>query len=100
MKRKALMLALGIFILGFAVRAGTPLAPPPETKMDYGFTALDEATMKALLKQGNLSIVRQRANLSLINITSGQLVNAPIDLCWKTITDFENYPKFMPQTRI
>jgi len=78
--------------------AGEISSPPPEAASDYGFAELDDATMKSLLKQGSMVIVRHREDLSLINVTSAQLLNAPLEVVWATITDFENYPDFMPQT--
>jgi len=90
------LIALGL-ALPFAGRVEIPAAPP-ETRPDYGFAELNPSTMKSLLSQGSLIIVRQRPDLTLINVTSGALVNAPLEKCWEVITDFEHYPEFMPQT--
>jgi ribosome-associated toxin RatA of RatAB toxin-antitoxin module len=54
--------------------------------------------MDSLFRQGSLLIVRQKPDLTLINITGGQVVNAPLDQVWEVINDFERYPEFMPQT--
>lgn len=98
MKRRLTVMVLAVmFILPIPAQVAIPPAPP-ETRADYGFAAMNEATMKALLAQGTLIVVRQRPNMSLINVTAGQIVNAPINLVWATITDFASYPKFMPQT--
>lgn len=99
MKAVKLALVMTLFILAMPLSGKIEIPPPPpETASDYGFGELDEATMKKLLEQGSLIIVRQKEDLSLINVTAGQVVNAPIDLVWAAITDFEHYPEFMPQT--
>ena len=72
--------------------------PPPACKADYGFSTLDQATIKSLISQGSLIVVRQRKDLSLINVTAAQVVNASPEVVWATLTDFEAYPRFMPQT--
>ena len=72
--------------------------PPPACKADYGLSTLDQATIKSLISQGSLIVVRQRKDLSLINVTAAQVVNASPEVVWATLTDFEAYPRFMPQT--
>ncbi len=90
--RKILTAVPGILLaLGMA-------AAPPEVKFEYGFGNLDQQTMDALFKQGSLLIVRQKPDLTLINITGGQVVNAPLDTVWETLNDFNHYADFMPQT--
>ncbi len=72
--------------------------PPPGTRSEYGFAELDESTMEKLLDQGAMIVVRQNEDMTLVNVTAGQLVDAPLDTVWEVVTDFENYPEFMPQT--
>jgi len=87
-----------IFLAGLSALASEGRSPPPEVEQNYGFARLDTSSMLALLEQGNLVIVRQDEDLSLINVTSGQIVDAPVEVVWNTITDYDNYPAFMPQT--
>jgi ribosome-associated toxin RatA of RatAB toxin-antitoxin module len=91
---------LRLVLLGVCLTLLAPSmsSPPPACKADYGFSALDQATVKALISQGSLIVVRQRKDLSLINVTAAQVVNASPEVVWATLTDFEHYPRFMPQT--
>lgn len=99
MRKRTKILMAWLVLLLLPIPASLKIPPAPrETAADYGFGALDQATMKSLLAQGTLIIVRQKSDLSLINITAGQVVNAPLEVCWATINDYANYPKFMPQT--
>ena len=93
MKIRFSLLVLGIVLLGLNVPK-----PPKECSVDYNFAALDPATIKALSGQGSLVIVRQRKDMTLINVTAAKVVNAPPEVVWAVLTDFEHYPKFMPQT--
>lgn len=92
------IMALSLVLI-LPVPGSLKLPPAPrEVQADYGFGALDQGTMKSLLQQGTLIIVRQKPDMSLINVTAGQVVNAPLETCWAAVTDFLNYPKFVPQT--
>ena len=96
---------VGALVLVLLWALGTPRAraelppPPAEIGFEFGLSSLDETTMKTLVSQGYLIIVRQNPDLSLVNITAGRLVNAPPAVVWKTVTDFENWPKFVEQTK-
>ncbi|HUT54799.1 MAG TPA: SRPBCC family protein [bacterium] len=101
MKRRAVIMVLLVFCLAlpFTGREETPLpAAPPEVNYDYGFGNMNQQTMNYLFEQGSLLIVRQKPDMTLINITGGQVVNAPLAKVWEVINDFEHYPEFMPQT--
>lgn len=83
----ALLLASGVADLAHG--AGTP---------DAELAAIDQAVVKRLMRQGSLVIVRQRPDLTLVDVTAGQVIDAPLEVVWATLTDFESYPRFMPQT--
>ncbi len=98
MKQRRIIPALMVSLLVCPV-AGTTVPPPPEEpEHEYGFAELDEQTLTRLLSQGSLMIVRTRDDMSLINVTSGQVVDAPRDVVWSTLIDYESYDEFMPQT--
>ncbi len=59
---------------------------------------LDPNQVAALARQGSLVIVKLKPDGSLKEIVAAAVVNAPSDKVWDLIVDFENYPKFMPQT--
>jgi len=93
MKQRLSLLLVGLALLGLTIPK-----PPRESSFDYNFSALDQTTIKSLAQQGSLVIVRQRKDMSLINVTAAKVVNAPPEVVWAVLTDFEHYPKFMPQT--
>jgi len=95
MKTQLRLVLLGVCL---ALMAPGMSSPPPECKADYGFSMLDQATIKALVSQGSLIVVRQRKDMSLINVTAAQVVNVSQEGVWATLIDFESYPRFMPQT--
>lgn len=99
MKKAKTLRLTALLLLMAALPALAAIPPPPKEIAEVrGFAELDEATMKRLFEEGTLIIVRHRPDMTLVNVTAGQLVNAPIDAVWSVLTDFENYPKFMPQT--
>ena len=56
---------------------------------------LDESTLKVLLNRGEL-ILLEEENGKLKYITLAIIIDAPLDKVWQVITDFENYPDFIP----
>ena len=56
---------------------------------------LDESTLKILLNKGEL-IHLEEINGEIKYITLTILIDAPLDKVWKVLTDFENYPEFIP----
>ncbi len=56
---------------------------------------LDESTLKELLNRGEL-IHLEEENGKLKHIDYAILIDAPLDKVWHVITDFENYPDFIP----
>ena len=56
---------------------------------------LDESTLKELLNRGEL-IHLEEENGKLKYIDYAILIDAPLDKVWQVITDFENYPDFIP----
>lgn len=87
-------LALGWLCWLPLLGAGAAEAPGKE----LSFAELDAATMERLLRSGSLLLVRQNPDGSLKQVLAGGLVNAPLDQVWATLTDFERYPQFMPNT--
>lgn len=64
----------------------------------FSFAELDAATMERLLRSGSLLLVRRNPDGSLKEVLAGGLVDAPLESAWATLTDFEHYPEFMPNT--
>lgn len=95
---KASLLGLALCLVPIASREGNLPKPPPECNADYNFANLDQNTIRMLTAQGSLMVIRQKKDLSLVNVTAGQVVNAPAETVWQVVTDFPNYPKFLPQT--
>jgi ribosome-associated toxin RatA of RatAB toxin-antitoxin module len=56
--------------------------------------------LKDWWKKGPLVIIEEKPDGKLKFITSAILVNAPIDVVWDTILDFENYNEFMESVKI
>jgi len=56
---------------------------------------LDESTLKILLNKGEL-ILLEEENGELKYITMAILIDTPLDKVWQVLTDFENYPDFIP----
>jgi len=56
---------------------------------------LDESTLKVLLNRGELILLEEK-NGKIKYITLAIIIDAPLDKVWQVITDFENYPNFVP----
>ncbi|MFO8057616.1 MAG: SRPBCC family protein [bacterium] len=99
MSSTKMITALLISLLAFPLAGSGEIPPPPEdVQAEYGFSELNEDTLQKLLSQGSLMIVRTRDDMSLINVTSGQVVDVPLDVVWSTLIDYESYEEFIPQT--
>jgi len=59
---------------------------------------IDNATLARLIADGQIMIVRENPNGRLKNITSGILINRPLQTVYDTVADYGNYTKFMPST--
>jgi len=92
MMKKTFWAMMLLFALGFA---GSSLSQEVE---GINMKGLDPNQVAALARQGSLLIVKLNPDGSLKEIVAAAVVNAPVDKVWKTIVDFESYPKFMPQT--
>lgn len=60
---------------------------------------LDKSTLKELLNRGEL-IHLEEENGKLKHIDYAIIIDAPLDKVWQVITDFENYPDFIPGQKI
>ena len=60
---------------------------------------LDESTLKELLNRGEL-IHLEEENGKLKHIDYAIIIDAPLDKVWQVITDFENYPDFIPGQKV
>jgi ribosome-associated toxin RatA of RatAB toxin-antitoxin module len=60
---------------------------------------LDESTLKVLLNRGELILLEEK-NGKLKYIDYAILIDAPLDKVWQVITDFENYPDFIPGQKL
>jgi ribosome-associated toxin RatA of RatAB toxin-antitoxin module len=98
--KKMIYFAAAVMMAGATLEAGAELPPAPaELAQEFLPPDLDPATMKKLASEGYLIVVRQAQDLSLINITVGRLVKAPAAVVWGTVTDFENWPRFVDRTK-
>ena len=61
-------------------------------------SSIDAATIEKLVGGGQVILVEEEANGRVKLVTGGTLVQAPPDKVWSLITDFGNYPSWMPQT--
>ncbi len=57
---------------------------------------IDQNTLARLMSGGQVVVVRENAAGRMSMITAGVLINRPPATVWQTVTDFANYPKFMP----
>ncbi len=87
---------IGSWFALMALPAGA--GAPTEPGKSLSFAELDAPTMERLLQSGSLLLVRQKPDGTLKEVLAGGLVNAPLDLTWDAILDFEHYPEFMPNT--
>jgi uncharacterized membrane protein len=55
-------------------------------------------TLARLMTNGELLIVRESAAGKLQMITSGILIDRPVESVYQTITEYAHYPQFMPST--
>jgi ribosome-associated toxin RatA of RatAB toxin-antitoxin module len=101
LERMRAMMMRYLAVLVLSIILSTPAAsqtleePPPGALSDYGLEKLHPQTMVSLMREGAVVIVRQRDDMTLINVTVGRIVDAPMQLVWSIITDYKNYPDFM-----
>jgi len=62
------------------------------------FQGIDPLQVSMLAKQGSLLVIKYKDDGTLKEVVAGALVEAPLEAVWDTLSDFESYPKFMPQT--
>jgi ribosome-associated toxin RatA of RatAB toxin-antitoxin module len=60
---------------------------------------LDELTLEKLLKKGELIHIEEKDG-KLKYIDYAIIIDAPLDKVWQVITDFENYPDFIPGQKL
>ena len=89
--RAAVASLVAVGLLGWLPRADAAPANTPERELS--FAESDAATMERLLWSGSLLLVRQNPDGSLKEVLAGGLANAPFDLAWAAITDFDPYPQ-------
>lgn len=87
---------IGAIILAFTFLSGFGLRG--EEVEGLNMKGLDPNQVALLASQGSLLIVKLKPDRHLKEIVACAVVNAPIDVVWNLLTDFENYPRFMPQT--
>ena len=61
-------------------------------------STLGPQDLAQLMKQGEMLMTKETPDGRLDLITSGIIINAPPEQVLAAISDFENYPKFMPST--
>ena len=62
------------------------------------FQGIDPSQVAMLAQQGSLLVIKYKDDGTLKEVVAGAVVDAPVDKVWELLTDFESYPKFMPQT--
>ena len=72
------------------------LASPSAWAFDTA--AIDGATMKRLVGGGQIVLVEEQPNGRLAMVTGGTLVAAPPQKVWNIITNYSEYPSWMPET--
>ena len=60
---------------------------------------VDESTIKLLLSRGEL-IHLEEEHGKLKSIDYAIFIDAPLDKVWNVLTDFENYPEFIPGQKV
>ena len=87
------------WVMGWGLAAmALPAGAPVEPAKSLSFAELDAPTMERLLQSGSLLLVRQKPDGKLKEVLAGGLVNAPLDLAWQTVGDYDHYAEFMPNT--
>ncbi|MCX5859790.1 MAG: SRPBCC family protein [Proteobacteria bacterium] len=73
----------------------TPLLASEE--MSVVRLKVDPDTVEKLLKEGEILIIKENEQGGRFKfVTAGILINATPDEVWKTITDYQHYPEFIP----
>lgn len=73
----------------------TPQIEIPKVK-----NMVNRETLINTLERGVMILIHDRKKTNdLLFISSGALINAPVQKVWNVITDYEHYPEFMPQTK-
>jgi len=90
------ILLLAMAIVGLIAWAAAAENFTYQTVLDE--PGIDNATLARLIADGQIMIVRENPNGRLKNITSGILINRPLQTVYNTVSDYGNYAKFMPST--
>ncbi len=84
-----------VFLIGLV---GFPLGAGEKTSAEMTLSNLDLPTVERLLNLGNFLIVRENPDGTFKEVSAGTIIDAPVDVVWATLSDFEHYEDFMPQT--
>jgi ribosome-associated toxin RatA of RatAB toxin-antitoxin module len=85
-----------LFCLALAAMAATASGDASEPGALLDAPGIDKDTLARLTADATLLLVQEDAQGKLQMTTSGILVDRPPDVVFRTITDYVNYPKFMP----
>lgn len=85
---------VGILAVGLLAAFGAAAQEAEGLKMQ----GLDPSQIAMLSKQGSLLVIKYDKSGNLKEVVACSVVNATADKVWNVLTDFESYPKFMPQT--
>jgi len=77
--------------------AGGVLPLPAKPRPVFDVLAEDPVSMGKFLERGKLIILQDGPT---VYATTGVLVPAPRENCWKVIANFTDYPKFMPGNKV
>lgn len=70
-----------------------------EIKNPIRGAGLDPGTLETLTKTGQMVLVEEDSQGAPRRVTAGILINASVGEVWSTLTDYERFSEFMPQTR-
>ncbi len=79
------------------LRRATAPTRPVATPVSFDPSTLDADTLRRLTDKGHLVLVEEDEK-GLRLVTGGALVHARPSDVWKLVTDYERYPRWMPQT--
>jgi ribosome-associated toxin RatA of RatAB toxin-antitoxin module len=89
----------GLFLLLAPFLVNLLLADPALASDEMSVVRLkvDPDTVEKLLKEGEILIIKENEQGGRFKfVTAGILINAAPEEVWKTITDYQHYPEFIP----
>lgn len=95
MKEKDKIKIMLSLILLFTI-ISLPEIPVPKVR-----EIVDERFLSRMLENGSVVIIHKKSSPESPQfVSAGALINAPLERVWNIITDYENYPNFVPQVEM